>query len=174
VPISPSTKAPAAIKTSEAQICQHARTPGDSTRQENIDVSRLFRQFALAAIMAVAAAAPAHAADFLKAIEDMPLPHGMSEQPEPVVFESDQGRVVRTSIHGNTPCKEVESFYASTLPALGWVRQPDAAGGLWRFKRESEQLSVSSLCITADAHGLFTTQISFELVVKLASTRLAE
>ena len=132
-------------------------------------MSRLFRQFALAAAIAVAAAAPAHAADFLKAIEDVPLPKGMIEQAEPVVFESDQGRVVRTSITGNTPCKDLDAFYAKTLPALGWVQQ---AGKGMAFKRDNETLTLSTLCMSADTP--YSTHSSFELVVKLASTRLAE
>jgi hypothetical protein len=137
------------------------------------DVSRLFRHLALAAAIAVAPAAPAHAADFLKAIEDVPLPAGMTETPEPDIFESNQGRIVRTSISGNIPCNDAEAFYAKTLPALGWVLQPEKVEGVsMRLKRGNEQLTLVTICITGD--GPFTTQISFELVVKLASTRLAE
>lgn len=131
-------------------------------------MSRLFQHFALAAAIAVAAAAPAHAADFLKAIEDVPIPKGMAESPEPVVFESDQGRVVRAHIQGNTPCKDITAFYASTLPALGWTRE---SSGM-TYKRESEHLTLGAICDISD--GVFRTIISFELVVKLASTRLAE
>jgi hypothetical protein len=132
-------------------------------------VGKLFRQFALAGFVALAAASPAHAADFLKAIEDMPLPQGMTEKADPVVFEGAQGRVVRTSITGNTPCKDVDAFYVSTLPALGWIRQADRKEGL-SFKRDNEQLTLSTLCMVADTS--YATQTSFELVVKLASTKL--
>jgi hypothetical protein len=131
-------------------------------------VSRLFRHFALAAVISVAAAAPAHAADFLTAIEDVPLPKGMIEQAEPVVFESDQGRVVRAAVTGNLSCKDMETFYATALPALGWTRQ----GNEMAFRRDNEQLKLDMIC--GLAHGPFTAQISFELVVKLAGTRLPQ
>jgi len=138
-------------------------------------VRSLFRHIALAAILAVAAAAPAHAADFLKAIEDIPVPAGMTEKAEPDVFESNQGRIVRTSISGAVPCNDVEAFYARTLPALGWTLQPEKAEGVsLRFKRDTEQLTLVTLCVTGEAQGLPPTTLSFELVVKLASTRLAE
>lgn len=131
-------------------------------------MSRLFRQFALAAALAAAAAAPAHAGDFLKAIEDVPIPKQMTEAPESVVFESDQGRVVRAHIQGNAPCRDVEAFYVNTLPALGWAQQVDPDGAR-KFRRESEQLTMITICAN---DGPFRTVISFELVVRLASTKL--
>lgn len=61
----------------------------------------MLRHFASAIVIAVSAAcasAPAaHATQFLVAIDDVPLPPGFTENPEPLIFESDQGRVVRTS-----------------------------------------------------------------------------
>ena len=66
--------------------------------------------FAAIAIVAVLATAPAHATEFLKAIDDVPLVFGLAELPEPMVFESDQGRVVRTAAEGHVSAGEISSF----------------------------------------------------------------
>lgn len=120
---------------------------------------------------ALLAAAPAHAADFLKAIEDVPIPAGLVETAEPVVFESEQGRVVRTSVSGNADYAAVRLFYLDSLPALGWRREGDGEGGRLVFTREHERLTLS----VEPAAGLDSPlNVIFELVVKLASTRLPE
>lgn len=114
------------------------------------------------------ASAPAHATEFLKAIDDVPLVSGLVEKADPVVFESDQGRVVRTSAEGHVGGTEIASFYRQTLPALGWklVDDQDALA----FERESERLS---LRIRQPAKNA-PVRVDFELIVKLASTRLPE
>ena len=131
-------------------------------------MSRLFRHFALIAAMALAVAAPAHAADFLKAMEDVPLPKGMIEQGEPMVFESEQGRVVKASAQGNVGATEISSFYTASLPALGW-KPVETPNGM-TFEREKERLTIS----VREPASARPVTITFELVVKLASTRLAE
>ncbi len=87
--------------------------------------------------MAILAAAPARATDFLKAIEDVPLIAGLAELADPVVFESDQGRVVRTSAEGQIDGAQISSFYTASLPALGW-KPVSSAEGLAAFERENE------------------------------------
>jgi hypothetical protein len=133
----------------------------------------LGRQFHLLAALglAVVAAAPARAADFLKAIEDVPLIAGLAETAEPVVFESDQGRVVKTSASGSADYGKVRDFYLSSLPALGWKREGDTPGGVLVFNREHERLTLS---IEPAAGVNSPLNVIFELVVKLASTKLAE
>lgn len=128
---------------------------------------RRFHHLAAIVGVAVLAAAPAHAADFLKAIEDVPLVKGMTELDEPVVFESDQGRVVRTSAEGHIGATEIVSFYAASLPSLGWKPVEGSAGA---YERENERLNIS---IREPASNRPVT-VSFELIVKLASTRLPE
>lgn len=128
---------------------------------------RLVRDIAVVAIVAFAAAAPAFAADFLKAIEDVPLPKGVSEQGDALVFESEQGRVVKASAQGDISAGEVASFYKASLPALGWklVEGPELV-----FEREKERLTIA-------AHvpaGMKPVAVSFELVVKIASTKLGQ
>lgn len=120
---------------------------------------------------AVVVAAPANAADFLKAIEDVPLIAGLTETAEPVVFESDQGRVVKTNASGNADYGKVRDFYLAALPALGWKREGDGAGGVLVFNREHERLTLS---IEPAAGVNSPLNVIFELVVKLASTKLPE
>ncbi len=123
------------------------------------------------AVAAAFAAAPAHAAEFLKAIDDVPLIAGLVETAEPVVFESDLGRVVRTNASGNADYATVRDFYLASLPALGWKREGDAAGGRLVFAREHERLTLS---IEPAAGVNSPLNVIFELVVKLASTKLPE
>ncbi len=124
----------------------------------------------LAAIMAVAilAAAPAHATDFLKAIEDVPLIKGLTELADPVIFESDQGRVVRTSAEGRIGGAQISSFYSASLPSLGW--KPVASETGLAFERENERLTIG----VREPAPNQAVQVRFELIVKLASTRLPE
>lgn len=131
------------------------------------------RRFHIPAVLGVAivAAAPAHAADFLKAIDDVPLFSGLTETAEPVVFESDMGRVVRTNASGNADYSAVHDFYLASLPALGWKREGQGSGGRLVFVREHERLTLS---IEPAAGVNSPLNVIFELVVKLASTKLPE
>ncbi len=129
------------------------------------------RRLAATVLAALLAAAPAHAADFLKAIEDVPVPAGLTETAEPTVFESGQGRVVRTNASGNADYSTVRNFYLESLPALGWKREADGAGGKLVFTREHERLTLS---IEPAAGVGSPLNVIFELIVKLASTRLPE
>lgn len=127
------------------------------------------RHFASAIVIVVAAAcasAPAaHATQFLSAIEDLPLAPGLAEKPDPLIFESDQGRVVRVAAEGNVGATEISAFYARTLPALGWKLQNDGA-----YERESERLTLR----VREPANMAPVRVEFELVVKLASTRLPD
>lgn len=123
---------------------------------------------ALSIAVVACASMPAHATEFLKAIDDVPLVAGLVEKADPVVFESDQGRVVRTSAEGNVGGAEIASFYGQTLPALGWKPVDGPAGGV--YERESERLT---LRVREPANNK-PVRVEFELVVKLASSRLPE
>ena len=132
----------------------------------------MLRHFASAIVIAAAAAcasAPvAHATQFLTAIDDVPLPQGLTEKPEPLIFESDQGRVVRTSAEGNIGSERIATFYAQTLPAHGWKLAQDPGG--MAFEREDERLTIR----IREPANMAPMQVEFELVVKLASTRLPD
>ena len=127
---------------------------------------RIFSASLSIAVVACAAM-PAHATEFLRAIDDVPLVSGLTETADPVVFESDQGRVVRTSAEGHVGGAEISSFYSQTLPALGWK---PVGGETGVFERESERLT---LRVREPAKNA-PVRVEFELVVKLASLRLPE
>jgi hypothetical protein len=129
---------------------------------------KTFHRIAGLTLAAALLAAPASAGAFLKAIADMPLMDGLTEQAEPVVFESDRGRIIRTSAEGKTDGSAVWKYYVETLPALGWAREGDTG----KFRRGSEQLTVEVLRMAGD--GRAPTIVNFELVVKLASSKLPE
>lgn len=128
---------------------------------------RIFSASLSIAVVACAAM-PAHATEFLRAIDDVPLVSGLTETADPVVFESDQGRVVRTAAEGNVGASEISSFYIASLPALGWKRVDDP--NRLSFERENEELNIA---IREPASARPVT-VSFELIVKLASTRLEQ
>ena len=131
----------------------------------------MFRPIAASFVLVAAialSAVPAFATDFLRAIEDVPLPVGLTEDAEPVVFESDQGRVVQTVAAGNIPTSEIANFYVASLPALGWKHLPSDTA--LSFERENELLNIT---MREPANAAPIT-VRFELIVKLASTRLAD
>jgi hypothetical protein len=134
--------------------------------------ARVLRHFASAIVIVAAAgcagAPAAHATQFLTAIDDVPLPNGLTEAPEPMIFESDQGRVVRTSAEGNLGGARVSAFYAETLPALGWKPAETPDGVV--YAREDERLTIR----VRERANMALTKVEFELVVTLASTRLPD
>ncbi len=111
---------------------------------------------------------PAHATEFLRAIDDVPLVAGLTEKPEPVIFESEQGRVVQTIAEGQVGATTISTFYIVTLPALGW-KQASGQSGL-AFERENERLTIT----VREPRSSDPVRVQFELVVKLASSRLPE
>ena len=132
---------------------------------------RVLRHFAIAIVIntaACASAPAAHATQFLTAIDDVPLPQGLTEKPEPLIFESDQGRVVRTSADGNVGGERIAAFYAQTLPALGWKLVEGPEGVV--YAREDERLTIR----IREPANMAPVRVEFELVVKLASTRLSD
>ncbi len=147
-----------------------ARKP-EHTKTRQDEESLLFGRFASAALSLAAvafAAMPAHATEFLRAIDDVPLVAGLTEKPEPVVFESDQGRVVQTVAEGQVGATEISAFYIATLPSLGWKQADDQAG--LAFARENERLTIH----IREPRSSDPVRVQFELVVKLASSRLPE
>lgn len=109
------------------------------------------KQRILAAVLAVLIAASGKAADaapaFLAEFEDLPLPQGLSEVPGGIVFDTPQGRIVDISATGRIGVQAVLSFYAQTLPQLGWT-----PAGANEFQRDNETLRID-----VDADGNATT-----------------
>lgn len=76
---------------------------------------------------------------FLTAIEDVPLAPGLAEQATGgMVFDSPTGRIVEAVASGTVPADEVGTFYAQTLPQLGWTN-----AGKMIFKRDNETLRIT-------------------------------
>lgn len=75
---------------------------------------------------------------------------------------------MQTLAEGNVRPSEITSFYAASLPALGW--KPVEAKDTLSFERERERLNIS----VREPVSAQPIEVRFELVVKLASTRLPE
>jgi hypothetical protein len=92
----------------------------------------------LAAIMP--AQGPALAAEYLKAVSDLPLADGLKEQADKAtVFDTPIGRIVNAYATGNVKPEAVLDFYDATLPALGWDRQK---AGTYHRKNEILKIDV--------------------------------
>jgi hypothetical protein len=73
---------------------------------------------------------------FVSGIDDMPLMPGLTQLVERnVVFDAPSGRIVEAYAEGSVARDAVRSFYARTLPQLGWRGQ-----GGDRYVREGEIL----------------------------------
>jgi len=101
-------------------------------------MTRYLRRFGLLAfVLCGLASLPALAADgFVPGVDDLPLMPGLAVLTgQDVVFDVPGGRVVEAWAEGRVSREAVLSFYASTLPQLGWTA---AAPDL--FRREGETL----------------------------------
>jgi hypothetical protein len=74
------------------------------------------------------------AAQFVPGTEDLPLMPGLTPVSDTVVFDKPEGRIITASARGKVSRTLVRSFYAKTLPALGWQQTHEG----WR--REGETL----------------------------------
>src|SRR3546814_7081615 len=55
-------------------------------------------------------------------VEDLPLMPGLAEIADAAtVFDAPQGRIVESYAAGTVAAAEIRSFYAQTLPQLGWT-----------------------------------------------------
>jgi hypothetical protein len=102
------------------------------------------RRWIMVLILLIAAAMPARgpawAAEYLKAVSDLPLADGLKEQVDKAtVFDTPLGRIVNAYATGNVKPEAVLDFYDETLPALGWDRQK---AGTYRRKNETLKIDV--------------------------------
>jgi hypothetical protein len=101
--------------------------------------------------------APAFANDYSRVIEDLPLMTGMTEIADAAVqFDTIGGRVMETAAEVQSGQKQVYSFYANTLPQLGWTR---IAGGYMAYQRAGEMLTIEA--VPGSAPG--KTRVQFRL-----------
>ncbi|MBM3583648.1 MAG: hypothetical protein FJX36_04230 [Alphaproteobacteria bacterium] len=99
------------------------------------------------AVVFAALAAPALAEGFVRGIDDLPLMEGLTDvQGAGTVFDSASGRIVETFAAGPVDAASVATFYADTLPQLGW-----RAEGPGAYVREDEHLTITT---TENAAGL--------------------
>lgn len=88
-----------------------------------------------------AASAPVRADAFVDGFEDLPLMPGLANVPAASVsFDAAAGRIVVAFAEGDVGMPAVRTFYAETLPQLGWTR--DSAS---RWLREGEVLTVDTV-----------------------------
>jgi hypothetical protein len=80
----------------------------------------------------------AESSGFSAVIDDLPLMQGLVEVGDGVEFSTPSGRLAEIITEGSVSRAEVEAFYASTLPQLGWVKESTDM-----FVREDESLSLA-------------------------------
>ena len=61
---------------------------------------------------------------FVEGIIDLPVFKNMNNLNENLlIFDTNQGRLIKAEIKGKEELSEAKSFYEEILPNLGWVRQ---------------------------------------------------
>jgi hypothetical protein len=79
---------------------------------------------------------PAAAAEFVRGLGDVPAMPGLAPvDGGDLIFDKPGGRIAETVMRGRVGRADVQSFYASSMPQLGWER---LSGD--RFRREGEEL----------------------------------
>ena len=76
---------------------------------------------------------------FVEGIDDLPIFENMKNNKESlVIFDTNEGRFVKTEIYGKVKLEKAKIFYKKILPNLGWKEEePDY------FKREKEILIIN-------------------------------
>jgi len=79
------------------------------------------------------------ASEFVYGLEEIPVYREMEYVDESnVLFDKINGRYVSSEIIGNYNVEEIESYYSSILPNLGWLRVNENL-----FERGREHLEIS-------------------------------
>ncbi len=102
-------------------------------------------------IVATLGMGSASAQQFVPGTEDVPLMRELSPvKDSDIVFDKPEGRIIEASARGKVTKAAVRSFYASTLPQLGWK----ASGESWT--RETETLHLDFAGHDGDLWVTFT------------------
>jgi hypothetical protein len=105
----------------------------------------------VALLIAVLSAWPARAQQFVPGTEDVPLMKELAPvKDSDIVFDKPEGRIIEASARGKVTKAAVRSFYASTLPQLGWK----VSGESWT--RETETLHLDFAGRDGDLWVTFT------------------
>ena len=101
------------------------------------------------AVLPAAAGASDDARDFVAGFEDLPLMPGLTQVADAgTVFDSPSGRIVEAFANGPVAVEDVYTFYARTLPQLGWDMLSER-----RYRREGERLDLEIKPASADGGG---------------------
>ena len=102
----------------------------------------MLRLFGILLLLGIAAL-PAGAADgFVEGFEDLPLAPGLASLPAAgTTFDKPTGRIVVAYAQGAAKRADIERFYKSTLPQLGWKPGENSNS----FAREGERLVIELL-----------------------------
>ena len=91
-------------------------------------------------IVAAISIGAARAQQFVPGTEDVPLMRELAPvKDSDVVFDKPEGRIIEASARGKVSKQAVKTFYASTLPQLGWK----ASGESWTRETETLRLDFS-------------------------------
>jgi hypothetical protein len=75
---------------------------------------------------------------FVEGVEDLPLMPGLANvEAAGVAFDTTEGRIIVAYASGQVTREAVITFYADTLPQLGWKRERDQ-----RYRRDKEALTL--------------------------------
>lgn len=93
---------------------------------------------AVLAFFLMTAPAMAQTPEFAHDIDDLPIMAGLSDTGTGYVFQVASGRrLAEVQLRGMTSADEIEAYYQSVLPSLGWVATPEQSR---RYTRERETL----------------------------------
>ncbi len=89
----------------------------------------------------------AERAEFVSGFEDLPLMPGLQEHDDTgVSFDTPGGRIIEAYAEtSKLTAKDIFSFYAKTLPQLGWRRTSERKKGVSheKYERDGEILDIS-------------------------------
>lgn len=93
---------------------------------------------AFAILLVAMTVAHAGTQGFADGIEDLPLMPGLQNRKDSLtVFDSPYGSFVESMAEGAISPADITSFYARTLPQLGWTRTTTTT-----FRRDTEELTL--------------------------------
>lgn len=103
-----------------------------------------FIKFACVVVL-VMCANISNAAEFIEGLEDIPIMEGLKQtQTDSISFGNEMSRFVEVYLEGEKiKSSEVENFYRSTLPQLGW-KYGGKKKKIISFYRDDEQLDIAT------------------------------
>lgn len=94
---------------------------------------------------------------FLPGTEDIPLAPDMTISDEGVTFDTVTGRIITLKGVSKKSIHDIKTFYANTLPNLGWVKI-----GPLSYSREREQLTLECAEASEETEVVFTLTMASE------------